>query len=169
MFLFFLMLRAGPVTFAEKGGGSYHAKIFAYKSSDADHIFLCQRRKSGVKSPADSPASPRCEAGVTHNVRAPRSFRRRFLAWKIGPLSFLLPSSPLLPPDNMKAVEHGFSLATASVVWRCSGFSPTFSRNTSLISPARLCRTGVRVRGRCWRVSSPFCDPKTSLVDSQTP
>jgi hypothetical protein len=57
---------------------SYHEYYFAYKYRDSGHIFDIQGRDSGVESRKDSLASPRREAGVTHNVLAPRSFRRRF-------------------------------------------------------------------------------------------
>ena len=91
------------------------------------------RRKRGYNSGQMVLFSPRRETGVTHTVLAPRSFRWRFFAWKIGPLSFLLPSSRArqLHPSSMKAAEHGFSPATASVAWHCSGFSLTSSPTSS--------------------------------------
>ena len=118
--------------------------IFPGKYCDASHIFLPRGVKFGVKSDPDSLVSPRCEAGVTHNVLAPRSFRWRLFAWKIGPLSSLLllvvtsPLPPLPPSGSMKAAEHGFSPVTASAVWRCSEFWLTSSRTSSLISSARV-------------------------------
>lgn len=125
---------------------------------DSGHIFLHQRRRFGVKSRSDSPVSPRSEVGVTHNVLAPRSFRWRLLAWKIGPLSSLLlvvtsPLPPLPPSGSMKVAERGFSPATASAVWRCSAYWPTFSRTLSLISPARVGERACAPRGMRMRVS----------------
>src|ERR1700722_9253875 len=82
---------------------SYYDNCFAYKYCDSGRTFLVHPHESGVKFGSDSVASPRREAAVTHNVLAPRSFRWRFFAWKIGPLSSFLrisPLPPLLPSGN---------------------------------------------------------------------
>ncbi len=83
----------------ERRNLSYGENRFECKYRDFRQISDIFSGQSGVKSCSDSPAPPRCGAGVTHNVFAPRSFRRRSFAWKIGPLSLLLRirSSPLLP------------------------------------------------------------------------
>jgi hypothetical protein len=47
---------------------------FHNNTCDCSHIFLSHPHDSGVKSRPDSPAAPCREAGVTHNVLAPRSF-----------------------------------------------------------------------------------------------
>jgi hypothetical protein len=136
---------------------SCHANMFECEYRNCHHIFPARPRPSGVKSAAESLVSLRREAGVTHNVFAPRSFRWRFFAWKIGPLWSLLviassPLRPVLPSDNKKAAAPGFSPATASVAWRCLEFWPTFFRTSSPTSPDPRQRTGVRargMRGRC--------------------
>jgi len=75
--------------------------------------------------------APRRAASVTHKVLAPRSFRWRFLTWKIGPQSsrpFL--SQPLLP-NIMKAVELGCSLPMEFPGWHYLAFWPTFFPTSS--------------------------------------
>jgi hypothetical protein len=62
--------------------------ILTNNTCDPDHNFDVHRREFGVKFGSDSLASPRCEAGVTHNVFAPRSFRRRVLHGRSGPCRF---------------------------------------------------------------------------------
>src|SRR5262245_20017145 len=126
----------------EFGRFSFHEHYFNYQSGDPNHIFSFHPHKMGGRIPFIVLARPRRRAGVTHTVLAPRSFRWRFLAWKIGPLSLPLPSSPLpLPHILTKAAEPGCSLVTASAVSRCSECSPTSSRTSSLTSPGPQSRT----------------------------
>src|ERR1700733_130732 len=92
-------------------------QLFFIKCGDPVTFFASSQR-IGSKIPFRLSCPPRCEAGVTHNVLAPRSFRREVFAWKIGPLSFLLviANSRLHPPQPsgiMKAAVPGFLPPTA--------------------------------------------------------
>ena len=69
--------RAGHSLLCAHNGFSLHANAFDSRSCDLNHNFAYQCSKSAVKCASDSPASLRCEAGVTHKVLAPRSFRWR--------------------------------------------------------------------------------------------
>jgi len=116
---------------------SLYANLFYSCDCDLNHIFPCIAFKMGVKCGLDGAASPATwRAAVTHKVLAPR-FSVGGYAWKIGPLSSLLPSShpPQPARSSMKAAEHGCSPRTGSRGWRCLEFSPTSSRTSSLTSP----------------------------------
>lgn len=121
------------------------------KFCDPNHIFLRQPRKTGVKSPCS--ASPCREADVTHKRPCATIFPSGGFAWKIGPLSFLLPSSPPFQPNSMKAAEPGFLPRMASVDWLCSASWRTFSRTSSRTSFWAGWRADLPIRGRSRSVS----------------
>src|SRR5258708_3877535 len=86
---------------------------------DSEHFSAPVALKTVVKFRPDSPVWPRCRAGVTHNVLAPRSFRSEvFLAWKIGPLlSLRFPSNHILsrrPTGVLPDAALGFLPLTVS-------------------------------------------------------
>jgi hypothetical protein len=58
------------------GSLPYQSAPTTHKFGHLPHNFLSHPRHSGVKSRQIVLPSPRREAGVTHNVLAPRSFRR---------------------------------------------------------------------------------------------
>src|SRR5579863_2918669 len=106
-------MRVRPARFSHSENNS--------RACDSTHIFPGPETKTGVKSAPDGLAPPRSGAGVTHNVLAPRSFRWRFFAWKIGPLLYLPQlRKPNPPPRIMKDAAPGFSPPTAFPAWRCS-------------------------------------------------
>src|ERR1035437_3760356 len=75
----------------EKGAQDYHIMIiyFHYNTVIPVTFLSFEGTNSGVRFCPDSLASPRCEAGVTHNVLAPRSFRSEvFLHGRSGPCRF---------------------------------------------------------------------------------
>jgi len=89
-------------------------------------------------------------------------------AWKIGPLSSLLQSSPLHQPprSSMKAVEHGCSRRMDYRGWPYSEYSPTSSQTLSPTSPRDVVTNGrARPRPEGWSAFSSLGNIRLAISD----